>query len=72
MGQLSLLKSLACSATKQVKMLTIHRWFDIESARRDLGYEPVVGFEEGWAQTIEWFKAEWKPRFDPAMASNRK
>jgi len=29
-----------------VKMLTIHRDFDISNARRELGYEPVVGFEE--------------------------
>jgi nucleoside-diphosphate-sugar epimerase len=38
-----------------VKMLTIHRWFDISNAERDLGYKPIIKFEEGWKQTISWF-----------------
>jgi UDP-N-acetylglucosamine/UDP-N-acetyl-alpha-D-glucosaminouronate 4-epimerase len=29
----------------------------IERARRDLGYEPVVGFEEGLDRTCRWFRA---------------
>jgi nucleoside-diphosphate-sugar epimerase len=44
-----------------VKMLTIHRYFSIENARRDLGYEPLVTFEEGWKSTIQWFKENWLP-----------
>lgn len=28
---------------------------------RDLGYEPVISFEDGWRQTIDWFKAN--PQF---------
>jgi UDP-glucose 4-epimerase len=28
---------------------------DISAARRDLGYEPTVSFEEGLARTVEWF-----------------
>jgi nucleoside-diphosphate-sugar epimerase len=29
---------------------------DISKARRLLGYEPIVGFEEGLARTVAWFK----------------
>ncbi len=29
---------------------------DITAARRDLWYEPEVGFEEGLRQTLEWFR----------------
>jgi len=39
-----------------VKMLTIHRWFDITNAERDLDYKPVKTFEDGWKETEEWFK----------------
>jgi nucleoside-diphosphate-sugar epimerase len=30
---------------------------DIEKARRLLGYEPSVGFEEGLKKTVEWYRA---------------
>jgi nucleoside-diphosphate-sugar epimerase len=55
-----------------VRMLTIHRWFDISNARRDLGYEPVISFEDGWRQTIDWFKAN--PQFwrDSAADTGRR
>jgi len=46
-----------------VKMLVIHRWFDISAAKRDLGYEPLFTFQEGWASTIEWFKEHWLPDY---------
>lgn len=46
-----------------VKMLVINRHFDISAARKDLKYEPVIPFEQGWAQTIEWFKENWLPVF---------
>mmetsp|Transcript_38422 Transcript_38422/g.89321 ORF Transcript_38422/g.89321 Transcript_38422/m.89321 type:complete len:303 (-) Transcript_38422:83-991(-) len=42
-----------------VCMLTIHRYFSIENARRDLGYEPQFTFEEGWGITVAWFKEHW-------------
>lgn len=29
---------------------------DIEKARRLLGYEPIVGFEEGLRRTLEWYR----------------
>ncbi len=46
-----------------VKMLVIHRDFNIAAARRDLHYEPVINFNEGWKSTIEWFKVNWLPKF---------
>eukprot|EP00976_Prorocentrum_cordatum_P076735 1182420-Prorocentrum_minimum.AAC.2 len=46
-----------------VKMLTIHRWFNVDAAKRDLGYEPLISFQEGWASTIEWFQEHWLPDY---------
>ena len=46
-----------------VKMLTIHRYFSIENAKRDLKYEPVLEYEVAWKSTIEWFKVNWLPGF---------
>jgi nucleoside-diphosphate-sugar epimerase len=46
-----------------VKMLVIDRFFDISNARRELRYEPVVSFEQGWAQTIAWFQQHWLPDY---------
>jgi nucleoside-diphosphate-sugar epimerase len=46
-----------------VRMLIIHRYFSIENATKDLKYEPVVTFEEGWPKTIEWFKVHWLPEW---------
>lgn len=40
-----------------LKMLTIDRWFDISRAKKDLKYEPLYTFEQGWTKTIDWFKA---------------
>jgi nucleoside-diphosphate-sugar epimerase len=47
------------------RMLMIHRWFDIEASKRDLGYEPVIQFEQGWADTVEWFRTVWAPQHGP-------
>ena len=47
-----------------VKMLTMHRWFDISAAERDLGYTPIVAFADGWADTLDWSKQHWLPSFD--------
>ncbi len=44
-----------------VKMLVIHRNFDISAAKRDLKYEPLIEFDDGWKQTIEWFRLNWLP-----------
>jgi len=48
-----------------VKMLTIHRWFDISAAETDLGYKPVISHADGWAETKAWFvknKVWWENR----------
>ncbi len=42
-----------------VKMLTMHRWFNISAARKDLKYEPVVSYEDGWRNTLQWLSDEW-------------
>ena len=41
----------------------INRYFDISAAKKDLNYEPIIQFEEGWAMTIEWFKKNWLPKY---------
>jgi nucleoside-diphosphate-sugar epimerase len=46
-----------------VKMLIIHRYFDISNAKRDLKYEPLITFDKGWPATIEWFKINWLPNW---------
>ncbi len=33
-----------------------HSQADIEAARRDLGYQPEVGFEEGLRRTLDWYR----------------
>ena len=45
------------------QMLTMNRWFHIGAAERDLGYKPIVGYREGWADTLVWFKKFWLPSF---------
>lgn len=35
-----------------------NRAFSIEAAKRDLGYEPKVGLDEGLKRTYEWYKSE--------------
>lgn len=46
-----------------VKMLVINRYFNIAGAKRDLKYEPLIEFEDGWKQTIEWFRQNWLPKY---------
>jgi len=46
-----------------VKMLIMHRWFKIDAITRDLGYQPLVSFDEGWTDTVAWFKQHWLPTF---------
>jgi len=46
-----------------VRMLTIHRYFSIENAQRDLLYQPVVDHDTAWQSTVDWFKANWLPAF---------
>jgi nucleoside-diphosphate-sugar epimerase len=44
-----------------VFVLTMHRWFDITAIEKDLDFQPIIGFEDGWRDTIEWFRAHWLP-----------
>ena len=46
-----------------VRMMVIHRYFDISNAKRDLKYEPLVTFDKGWPETIEWFQQHWLPKW---------
>lgn len=46
-----------------VFVLTMNRWFTISAAEKELKYEPVIPFEEGWEDTIAWFKDYWLPKF---------
>jgi len=50
-----------------VRMLTMHRWFNIEAAEKDLKYTPVIGFEQGWQETIDWFQENWLPKFEASQ-----
>jgi len=47
-----------------VRMLTMHRWFDVSASKKDLGYEPIVSYSEGWRDTLAWFRTYWLPTFD--------
>jgi nucleoside-diphosphate-sugar epimerase len=46
-----------------VKMLTIHRYFSIENAQRDLRYQPLMETAAAWRSTVEWFKTNWLPSY---------
>jgi len=46
-----------------IKVLTMHRWFNIEAAENDLAFEPIIGFKEGWEDMTGWFKETWLPGF---------
>lgn len=41
----------------RLKFLGLHLDFSIEKAKKDLGYQPRVTFEEGMRRTLEWFRA---------------
>ena len=51
-----------------VLVLTMHRWFDIAAAEKDLHFKPIIGFREGWDETITWFKENWLPNFRKASS----
>jgi len=54
-----------------VKMLTIHRYFNIENSEKDLKYEPIVQFENGWESTIQWHKEHWLPGYLERRAAGK-
>ncbi|HRN30120.1 MAG TPA: dTDP-glucose 4,6-dehydratase, partial [Terrimesophilobacter sp.] len=42
---------------------------DIGKIRRELGYEPLVPFEQGLAETVQWYRDRrdwWEPLKDRA------
>ncbi|KAF4590102.1 erg26, C-3 sterol dehydrogenase [Pleurotus pulmonarius] len=43
----------------KVTFSCVNRWHNIEKARRVLGYEPIVGVEEGVGRMVEWWQAEY-------------
>ncbi|EED93373.1 predicted protein [Thalassiosira pseudonana CCMP1335] len=47
--------------TFSVVVLTMHRWFDIKAAETDLKFKPIIGYSEGWKETIVWFRENWLP-----------
>uniref|UniRef100_A0A7S3V093 3-beta hydroxysteroid dehydrogenase/isomerase domain-containing protein n=1 Tax=Aplanochytrium stocchinoi TaxID=215587 RepID=A0A7S3V093_9STRA len=47
-----------------VIVLTMHRWFSIEAATKDLDYEPIIDFKTGWKDCGDWFVTHWKPKFE--------
>lgn len=52
-----------------VRVLTMHRWFRIDAAEKDLRYSPIIGFANGWDDTCEWFAINWLPGFTRQRAS---
>jgi nucleoside-diphosphate-sugar epimerase len=40
----------------RLKFLGLNLDFSIDKAKRELGYQPRVGFEEGMAQTVAWYR----------------
>lgn len=46
-----------------LRMITMHRYFDITNAQRDLQYQPIKTFEQAWPETLEWFRLHWLPGF---------
>lgn len=40
-----------------VSQLTTAHWFDISAAKRELGWKPRVGFDEGMSRLAQWVRA---------------
>ena len=55
-----------------LRMITMHRYFDISNAKRDLKYEPVKKFDEAWPETLQWFKENWLPGFLAEKSGKKK
>jgi nucleoside-diphosphate-sugar epimerase len=47
-----------------VRMMTMHRWFNISAAVNDLDYAPIIAYDDGWADTLAWFRNNWLPSFN--------
>ena len=46
-----------------LRMSTMHRYFNIDNAIRELHYTPIVPYETAWPRTIEWFQQHWLPQY---------
>lgn len=46
-----------------VRVLTMHRWFNIARAEEHLRFRPIISFDQGWADMAAWFKQHWLPTF---------
>ena len=55
-----------------VQMLVIDRAFNIQAAVKDLKYEPIISFKDGWDETIAWFKSNWLPGFVRSKSTDSK
>ncbi len=53
-----------------INVLTMHRWFSIDEAIDDLGYEPIVTYDDGWKDTIEWFKENWLTEYNKKTSTD--
>lgn len=43
-----------------IRSTIMDRTFDISKAKKELGYNPMVNFEEGIKKTVEWYKDQGK------------
>jgi nucleoside-diphosphate-sugar epimerase len=55
-----------------LRMSTMHRYFNIDNAMKDLQYTPIVPFETAWPLTIQWFQQHWLPQFLKAKHQTQK
>jgi len=42
----------------RLKLLGLNLDFSIDKAKRELGYAPTIGFDEGMQETLAWFKPQ--------------
>lgn len=50
----------------EVQKLCCPHYVTINKARKDLGYEPIISFQEGMDKTVEFFKEREKARPSPS------
>jgi nucleoside-diphosphate-sugar epimerase len=55
-----------------LKMVTMHRYFDISGAKMYLKYSPILPYKDAWLITLEWFKGNWLPGFQLAQQQTSK
>lgn len=55
-----------------LRMMTMHRFFDISNSKRDLQYEPLRSFEDAWPETLMWFKENWLPKYLATQNKSKK